>query len=133
VELGQVAGTWLTWDVTVLMRAWHAGEVPNDGLALAPAPDPDAAPGAENDLLVARWLAAADPDTLPNVVVEFEVHPVTPTPTQPSSPLATPTNVPVLPSAGSHVGWGNAGLLLAGVGLLTLGLIVRQMRSSGSV
>ena len=43
------------------MRAWLAGEVPDDGLALAPAPDPDADPETTASLLVARWLAADDP------------------------------------------------------------------------
>ncbi|MCK4472634.1 MAG: hypothetical protein KAW49_12715, partial [Anaerolineae bacterium] len=44
VALQQGAGIWLTWDVTALMRAWQAGEATNHGLALAPAPDPDADP-----------------------------------------------------------------------------------------
>ncbi len=111
VSLGQAAETWLTWDVTALMRAWLANEVSDDGLALAPAPDPDADPETADDLLVARWLAAADPNTRPHLIVEFEVHPVTPTP------------VPVLPYAGSYTGWRGAGLLLVGVVLLILGLI----------
>ena len=118
VPLGQVAGTWLTWDVTALMRAWLAGEVPDDGLALAPAPDPDADPETAGDLLVARWFTAADSNTRPYLIVEFDVHPVTPTPTS--------TPVPVLPPAGSPVGSGTVGLLLVGAALLMLGLAVRH-------
>jgi len=118
VALQQGAGTWLTWDLTALMRAWQAGEVPNHGLALAPAPDPDADPETAGDLLVARWLAADDPATRPYLIVEFEVHPVTPTPAA--------TLVPVLPHAGGPVEWGAVGLLLVGVALLALGLAVRR-------
>jgi hypothetical protein len=123
VPLGQVPGTWITWDVTVLMRAWLEGEISNDGLALASAPDPIADEGKVDDLLVARWLATANPDTRPHIIAEFEVHPVTPTP--PLSPLATPTSqtVPVLPPAGSPVGGWTVGLLFAGIVFLILGLI----------
>ena len=110
VSLGEVAGTWITWDVTALMRAWVAGEVPDVGLALAPAPEPDAGPDVAGDLLVARQLTVDDPDTRPYLVVGFEVLPVTPTP------------VPVLPSAGSSVGWGAHGLPFIGAVLLVLGL-----------
>ena len=111
-----MAETWLTWDVTALMRAWMVGEVPDDGLALAPAPDPDADPETAGDLLVARQIAADDPDTRPYLIVEFEVHPVTATP------------VPVLPAAGRHGGWGAVGVVLIGAALLLLlvGLIVRR-------
>lgn len=118
VALQQGAGTWLTWNVTALMRAWLAGEATNHGLALAPAPDPDADPETAGDLLVAHWLAADDPTTRPYLIVEFEVHPVTPTP--------TPTPVPVLPPAGGAVGWGPVGLLFAGVVLLALGLTAQR-------
>ena len=117
VSLRRVAGTWLTWDVTALMRAWMAREVPDDGLALAPAPDPDADPETAGDLLLARQLTANDPTTRPYLIVEFEVRPVTPTP------------VPVLPAAGSQVGWGAAGLVLVGVALMIVGLGVRWARS----
>ena len=120
VPLGQASGTWLTWDITALMRAWYAGEAPNDGLALASAPDPNAVPEEIEDLLVARWIAAADSDTMPHVIVEFDVHPVTPT--QPASPLPTPSPVPVLPVAGSAAGWWSMGAWLIGVALLVLGL-----------
>jgi len=112
VSLRQGAGTWLVWDVTALMRAWQAREIHNHGLALAPAPDPDADPETTGDLLVARWLAADDHDTRPYLIVEFDVHPVTPE--------------PVLPPAGSPAGWGGAGLLLIGVVLLILGLAMRH-------
>jgi len=100
------------------MRACLAGEVSDDGLALAPAPDPNADPETAGDLLVARWLAADDPATRPYLIAEFRVHPVTPTPTS--------TPVPVLPSAGGSVGWGAVGLLLIGAALLILGLMVRH-------
>ncbi len=116
VALQQGAATWLTWDVTALMRAWQAGEATNHGLALAPAPDPDADPETTGDLLVAHWLPADDPSTRPYLIVEFEVHPVTP----------TPTPVPILPPAGGTVGWWGAGLLLVGVVLFVLGLAVRR-------
>ncbi len=129
VPLDQVPGTWITWDVTVLMRAWLEGEVPNDGLALASAPNPTADAETVDDLLVARWLATADPDTRPHIIAEFEVHPVTPTP--PPSPLATPTTVPVLPPAGSPVGGWSVGLLLAGIVCLILGLISWKRSSTG--
>lgn len=116
MALQQGAGTWLTWDVTALMRAWQAGEATNHGLALAPAPDPDADPETTGDLLVAHWLPADDPSTRPYLIVQFEVHPVTP----------TPTPVPILPPAGGTVGWCGAGLLLVGVVLFVLGLAVRR-------
>jgi len=41
----------------------------------------------------------------------------------------TPTPVPVLPAAGSRVGWGAAGLVLVGVALMIVGLGVRRARS----
>jgi hypothetical protein len=126
VPLGQVAETWLVWDVTALMRAWVAGEVPNDGLALASAPDPAADPEAMDNLLVARWLAAADLNTRPHIIAEFEVHPVTPTPT--ASPL--PTLAPILPPAGSSMGWEAVGIMCVGLTLLALGLIVWHQRES---
>ena len=123
--------TWIAWDVTALMRAWLVGEVPNDGLVLASAPDPAAAPEMAGDLLVARWLAAADLDTRPHIIAEFEVHPVTRTPTYPPSPLSTPTSTPVLvlPSAGSAIGWNVVGLLFGGGVLLILGLLFGKSRS----
>ncbi len=120
VALQQGEGTWLAWNVTALMRAWFAGEAPNHGLALASAPNPDADLEEAVDLLVARWIAAADPDTRPYLVVEFDVHPVTPTPT------ATATPVPILPPAGGSVGWGAVGLLFVGAALLVLGLTTQR-------
>jgi hypothetical protein len=118
VSLQPGEGTWLTWNVTALMRAWLAGEVPNHGLALAAAPHPDADVEEAGDLLVARWLAATDLNTRPYLVVEFDVLPVTPTPT------ATP--VPILPPAGGTVGWKAVGVLFIGAALLALGLTVRR-------
>ncbi|MGD1994346.1 MAG: DNRLRE domain-containing protein [Anaerolineae bacterium] len=112
VALGQVAGTWLTWDVTALVRGWLADEVPDYGLALAAAPEPDADPETAGDLLVARWRAAKDRHTRPYLIVHFEVHPVTP--------------IPVLPAAGESAGWGGAGLLLVGAALLLVGLLVHR-------
>jgi hypothetical protein len=114
VTLGQVEGSWLTWDVTALTRGWLAKEVPDYGLALAPAPAPDADPETAGDLLVARWLTAEDVKTKPYIIVEIEVHPVTPTP------------VPILPPAGGAGGWRAAGVLSIGVALMVLGLAVRR-------
>ena len=113
MALGQVSETWLTWDVTALMRAWVARQVADEGLALAPAPDPDADPETAGDLLVARWLEVNDPATRPYLIVEFEVLPVTPTP------------VPVLPPAGGGAEWGAVGAVLVGVALVVLGLGMR--------
>jgi len=114
VTLGQVTGTWLTWDVTALMQDYWAGDAPDYGLALAPAPEAD--PGAAGDLLAARWFDTQDPETMPYLIVEIIVHPVTP----------TPTPAPVLPLAGGTVGWRMGGLLLVGAALLLLSLVVRR-------
>ena len=114
VGLEPVVGTWVAWDVTALMRAWLAGEVSDDGLALAPAPEPSADPEAAGDLLVARRSSAADPDTRPYLIVEVKVQPVTPTP------------VPPLPPAGRRGGWRAAGWLLIGAAVLVLGLTLRR-------
>jgi hypothetical protein len=114
VALGPMTGTWLTWDVTALMRAWLTGEVTDDGLALAPAPEPNADPETAGDLLVARQRTADNPNTRPYVVVGFTVQPSTPTP------------APALPPAGRHSGLGTAGLLLIGAAMLVLGLAIRQ-------
>jgi hypothetical protein len=128
VALQRGEGTWLTWNVTALMRAWLAGETPNHGLALASMPNPDANLEEASDLLVARWLAAADPGTRPYLTVEFEVRPVTPTPTATATPVpnATATPVPILPPAGGAVEWKAVGLLLVGAALLALGLTARR-------
>jgi len=117
MTLGEVEGAWLEWDVTALMRAWLAGEVPDYGLALAPAPDPNADPETAGNLFLARLLTADDPTTKPYIIADIEIHPVTP----------TPTPAPILPSAGgSSSGWGAAGFLLVGVALLALGLAVQR-------
>jgi hypothetical protein len=124
VGLQRGEGTWLTWNVTALMRAWFAREVPNHGLALASAPNPDADLEEAGDLLVARWFAAADPNTRPYLIVEFDVLPVTPTPTFTPVPTATP--IAILPPAGGTVGWGAVGLLFIGAAFLALGLMTRR-------
>jgi hypothetical protein len=120
VALQQTAGTWLTWDVTALARAWLAREVADEGLALAAAPNPDAGPEAAGNLLVARWLTADDPITRPYLIAEIVVHPVTPTP------------IVLLPRAGSPPTgqWSGTLLLVAGAVLLALGLAVRGRRAS---
>ena len=114
VNLGPVTGRWLTWDVTALARAWLAGEVPDDGLALAPAPGPDADPETAGALLVARQLTADDPDTRPHLIVELEKSPATPTPP------------PALPSAGRRGGWAGIGLVVVGMIALIAGLAARH-------
>ena len=119
VTMGQGEGTWLTWNVTALMRAWLANEVPNYGLVLASAPRPDANPEAAGDLLAAYWPQVEEPDIRPHLVVDFEVRPVTPTPTV--------TPAPVLPPAGGPVTWGSISLLLVGVALLLVGLVTREL------
>ncbi len=126
VSLQPGEGTWLTWNVTALMRAWFAGETPNHGLALASAPNPNANLEEAGDLLVARWLAAADPNTRPYLIIEFDVHPVTPTPTSTPVPTATVTPIPILPPAGGSMGWRAVGYLFVGAALLVVGLMVRK-------
>ncbi len=118
VSLTGVTGTWLKWDVTVLMRAWLAGEIPDAGLALASAPDPAADPEEAGNLLLAHWLVSSNAETKPYLIAEFEVHPVTPTPT------CTP--VPVLPPAGNSRGGRVVGVLLVGLALFLLGLAMRR-------
>ena len=113
-NLGPVTGRWLTWDVTALARAWQAGEVPDDGLALAPAPRPDADPETAGALLVARQLSADDLDTRPYLIVELEVRPTTPTPP------------PTLPSAGRRGGWTGVGLVVVGMIVLIAGLVAKH-------
>ena len=113
VPLEQANGTWLTWDVTMLVQGWLEGDVADRGLALASAPEPGA--GA---LLVARWADTEDILMQPYLIAEFDVRPVTPTP------------APVLPVAGGGradvFGW----VLAGGALLLLVGLLVRQASSS---
>ena len=118
--MSEFSGTWVTWDVTALLRAWLSQEVPNYGLAIASAPDPNAGPETAGDLLVARWFSSRNPETVPFVIVEYQVLPVTPTPTA--------TSPPVLPPAGyanPTGGLAAAGLALAGLVLLLAGLARR--------
>ncbi len=117
VTLRRVTGTWLTWDVTALARAWLVREVADNGLALAAAPSPDAGPEAAGNLLLARAFTADDPLTRPYLIAQIVVHPVTPTP------------VVLLPRAGtSTTQSGSAMWLVAGAILLILGLILRGRR-----
>ena len=126
--MARTASTWLMWDITTLMWGWLAGEVPNEGLALAPAPDPaiEAVQQAvEAPLLLARQFSAEDVNTLPFIIVEYEVLPVTPT--APPSPLDNPAppSEPILPSAGHPSPRESLGVVMIGVGglLLLLGWI----------
>jgi hypothetical protein len=121
VELGPVEGRWLMWDVTALLRAWLAEEVVDHGLALAAAAD-SAEPESAGNLLLARWLTVDDPNTMPYIVADILIHPVTPTP--------TPTSIPILPIAGRSGGWGGTLVLLAGAVLLVLGLALVVRRAS---
>ena len=121
VEIEPVEGRWLMWDVTALLRAWLTEEVADYGLALAAASDP-AGPDAVGDLLLARWLTVDDPNTMPYIVADILIHPVTPTP--------TPTPIPILPIAGGSGGWGGTLVLLAGAALLVLGLALAVRRAS---
>lgn len=116
VALRRVTGTWLTWDVTALARAWLSGEVADDGLALAAAPDPDAGPETAGNLLLARAFTADDSLTRPYLIVQIVVHPVTP----------TPMPVVLLPRAGSPPPAQSRGIILlaAGAVLVMLGLML---------
>jgi hypothetical protein len=126
VQLTQAVETWITLDVTVLMRAWLGGEVVNDGLVVASVPVAGLSPDRVGGVLVARWLNTQDTDTLPYIIAEYEVHPVTPT--HPASPLPTPSLEPalVLPPAGSSGSWKGLGLVLIGAALLLLDLARRR-------
>lgn len=125
VQLTRAVETWITLDVTALMRAWLVGEVANDGLVVASVPVIGVSPDMIGGVLVARWLNTQDTDTLPYIIAEYEVHPVTPT--LPASPLSTPPSEPalVLPPAGSSGSWKGLGLVLIGASLLLLGLARR--------
>ncbi|MCX7682825.1 MAG: DNRLRE domain-containing protein [Anaerolineae bacterium] len=122
ISLGRIEGTWVSWDVTVLMRAWIGGEIANEGLAIAAAPDPAAPPEEAGNLLAARYPFSETTATRPYIVAEFDVLPVTPTP--PPSPLAAR---PLLPAAGSRH-W-PAGWVMIGIGLLLL-ILAWSTRSS---
>ena len=121
VELEPTEGRWLMWDVTALLRAWLADEVADYGLALAAAAAPDVGSEAVGDLLLARLFTVDDPNTMPYIVADILIHPVTPTP--------LPTPVPILPPAGGSGGWGGAVVLFAGAVLFVLGLalVVRRI------
>jgi len=125
VTLTGAVDVWIMWDVTALMRAWLSGEVPNNGLALAAAPYPDADPDTAGNLLVARWRTADDAETRPYLIVEFQVLPVTPTPpptpTAPVSPL-----LPLAGHPGAPMGGYAAALLLVGVVLLIVGVVMAR-------
>jgi hypothetical protein len=110
------------WDVTALLRAWLAEEVTDYGLALAAASDSGAGLESMDDLLLARLLTTDDPNTMPYIVADILIHPVTPTP--------TPTPVPILPIAGDSGGWGGTIVLLAGAVLFVLGLALAVRRAS---
>ncbi len=128
VQLARAVETWITLDVTALMRAWMGGEVVNDGLVVASAPVTGVSPEMVGGVLVARWLNNQDTDTLPYVIAEYEIDPnALATPTLPVSPLSTPPSEPslVLPPAGSSGSWKGLGLVLIGVALLLLGLARR--------
>ena len=118
VTLSQVVGTWVTWDVTALMRAWMAQEVPNHGLAIASAPRPDATTEEAGDLLAARWFGADQRETMPFIIMEYDVLPVTPTPVR---ALLPPAGRAGLPGGGLAVG-----LLLLGLAAFLVGLAMRR-------
>jgi hypothetical protein len=122
VELEPTEGRWIMWDVTALLRAWLAEEVADHGLALAAASDPDVGPEAVGDLLLARLFTVDDPNTMPYIVADILIHPVTPTP--------LPTPVPILPPAGGSGGWGGTVVLFTGAVLLLLGLALTVRRIS---
>jgi len=124
VTMRPFAGTWASWDVTVLLRAWLSGGADNYGLAIASAPRPNADLEVTGDLLLARWASAFDPETAPYIVVEYRVLPVTPTPT------VTPP--PLLPPAGRSDPVRLGGLItlaLVGLALLCVGVgSIRRQR-----
>jgi hypothetical protein len=100
------------WDVTALLRAWLAKEVPDQGLALAVVYDSSSKPTGE--LILARLLTADNPDTMSHIIADIEIYPVTPT--------ATPTSVPILPIAGYSGSGSGISVVIIGAALLILGL-----------
>jgi hypothetical protein len=121
--LDEMAGRWITWDITALVRAWLADQVDDYGLALALAPDSDGGTESVGGVLLARWLAIDDPDTVPYLIADIDIYPVTP----------TPTPAPLLPVAGSSAGWGWGGAVvsLLGAVLLVIGLGLAVRRKAG--
>jgi hypothetical protein len=90
VAMTHTVGGWVSWDVTVLMRAWLEAEIDNQGLAIASGPGPDVMPDRAGQLLVARRIHIDDQETAPYIIAKIDVYPVTPTPTAPVSPLLPP-------------------------------------------
>jgi len=126
VSMDEVPGREVVWDVTALVRAWISDEVPNYGVALAPAPEPSSGPGTAGDLMLARWHTADEADTRPYLIVNAVVRPVTPTPTQ----------VPILPGSGDEgLGPQRLGFTLAGIALVVWGgllcLWIRRSSTEG--
>ena len=121
VPVAEFPGTWITWDVTALLRAWLSQDVPNHGLAIASAPYPDAGPDLAGDVLLARWFTSGDPETAPHIVVEYEVLPVTATPTATSAPLLPPAGHANPARVGLIAVLAVAGLVLLGAGLAMKG------------
>jgi hypothetical protein len=110
------AGTWVTWDVTALLRAWLSGDADDYGLAIASAPRPAADPEIAGDLLLARWASVDEPETLPYVVIEYQVLPVTPTPTATPPSLLPPAGQADPIRLGVLVVLGLVGIALVGLG-----------------
>jgi hypothetical protein len=115
VLLRPFAGTWVSWDVTALLRSWLSGGQDNQGLAIASAPRPDADPNVAGDLLLARWASAGDAETAPHIVIEYRVLPVTPTPTP--AVLLPPAGRADTARLGALVALAVAGLMLVVLGV----------------
>ncbi len=124
ISLSQAKGIWVSWDVTILMRAWLNGEIANLGLAIATAPDPAATPEEAGDLIVARLPISDAVATRPHIITEFDVLPVTPTP--PPSPLGEAPRT-LLPAAGGRSRL--AGWIVTGIGVVLL--ILAHSRQPG--
>jgi hypothetical protein len=102
------------WDVTALLRAWLAKEVPDHGLALAAVYDSSLE--STGELVLARLLTADDPDTLPHIIADIDIYPVTPTP------------APILPIAGDSGTGSGIGVVIIGAALVILGLALAAWR-----